>query len=306
MKVASIDIGTNSMRLLLAEYNKTILNRKKYIDTTRLGKGVDSNGYINDESMERNIESFTKFVNQAKDSDAEKIFAIGTSALRDSKNKEVFLSKAREKTGIEIEIIDGNLEADLGFFGVSMGVNTKGRILIVDIGGGSTEIVIGSKAEGILFRQSLDIGAVRLTEKFDVDDNNIEDKLEKMGEYIVKVLEPLKNIVMLHEVNTIIGIGGTITSAASIKQEMKCYDTNLVHNSKLTVLDVECMLKLLSSINLYDRKKVPGLQPGRADIILSGLNILIKVLKIFEGKEIVVSEYDNLEGLIYFKLNGRN
>lgn len=303
MKVASIDIGTNSMRLLLTDYNKSFKERKKYVDTTRLGKGVDKNGYISEESMNKNLDSLNKFVIQAKESEAEKIFAIGTSALRDSKNKDEFVNKAKQLTGIEVEIIDGNLEADLGFFGVSMGVESKGRILIVDIGGGSTELVIGSKAEGILYRQSLDIGAVRLTEKFNVDDVDTQVKLASMQKYIASVLEPIKDLIKMHEVSEIIGIGGTITSASSIKQEMKSYDTNLVHNSVLSYIDIDVMLKMLSSLTLCDRKKVLGLQPGRADIILSGLNILLQILKDFDANEIVVSEYDNLEGLIYYKLS---
>ncbi|WP_028829493.1 Ppx/GppA phosphatase family protein [Proteocatella sphenisci] len=303
MKIASIDIGTNSMRLLIADYNKTISNRKKTINTTRIGQGINKDGFISKDAINRNLDSFINFVNTAKTDNAEYIYAIGTSALRDSKNKEEFVELAKINTGIEIEIINGNTEAELGFYGVAMGVDDTEKLLIIDIGGGSTEFVVGSKQEGVIYKESIDIGAVRLTEKFKTKQDSDDVSLIEMTKYINSKISHLYKIITTYNIKKVIGIGGTITTASSINQNMKTYDTNKIHNSLLKVQDVEYMLNSLNQIPLRDRKKVVGLDPARADIIVSGLNILICILKCLNVTTVTVSEYDNLEGLMYYKLS---
>lgn len=303
MKIASIDIGTNSMRLLIADYDKHILNRKKYINTTRMGQGVNENGFISDEAIKRNVDSFIGFVNQAKEENAELIYAIGTSALRDSKNKEIFINEAKTHTGVDIEIINGNIEAELGFYGATLGLKDKHRVLIIDIGGGSTEFVIGSKDEGVIFRESIDIGAVRLTEGFHITDADTEKNLNKMTKHINKKISHLKDIIERHNIKTVIGIGGTITTASSINQNMQVYDTNKIHNSIIKKNDVKYILESLKLMKTNERKKVIGLEPSRADIILAGLNIFYNIMNSFNIDKVTVSEYDNLEGLIFYKLS---
>ncbi|MGB5823080.1 MAG: Ppx/GppA family phosphatase, partial [Proteocatella sp.] len=213
MKIASIDIGTNSMRLLIADYDKHIANRKKYVNTTRMGQGVNKNGFISNDAMKRNVDSFIDFVETAKGEHAERIYAIGTSALRDSKNKEEFIDIIKSHTGIEIEVINGSVEAELGFYGVTLGIEDRRRILILDIGGGSTEFVVGSKDEGVIYRESIDIGAVRLTEKFQITDENTDENLNEMTKYINKKIEHCSSIMQEYKIETVIGIGGTITTA---------------------------------------------------------------------------------------------
>lgn len=303
MKIASIDIGTNSMRLLIADYDKNLLNRKKYVNTTRIGQGVNESGEISEEAIERNVNSFIEFVNTAKNEKAEAIYAMGTSALRDSKNKEEFINKAKAQTGIDIEIINGNTEAELGFYGATLGLKDKHRVLIIDIGGGSTEFVIGSKDEGVIFRESIDIGAVRLTESFQITDTDTEKNLNKMTKHINKKIAHLKDILKMHNIKSVIGIGGTITTTSSINQNMQVYDTNKIHNSSLTLTDVKYILEALKVMKLDERKKVIGLEPSRADIILAGLNIFYNVLNSLKIDKVIVSEYDNLEGLIFYKLS---
>ncbi len=303
MKIASIDIGTNSMRLLIADYDKSILNRKKYINTTRIGQGVNESGEISEDAIERNINSFVEFVNTAKSEKAEFIYAMGTSALRDSKNKAEFIDKAKAQTGVDIEIINGNTEAELGFYGATLGLKDKHRVLIIDIGGGSTEFVIGSKDEGVIFRESIDIGAVRLTESFQITDTDKDKNLNKMTKHINKKIAHLNDILKIHNIKSVIGIGGTITTTSSINQNMQVYDTNKIHNSSLTRTDVKYILESLKVMNLDERKKVIGLEPSRADIILAGLNIFYNVLQSLKIDKVTVSEYDNLEGLIFYKLS---
>lgn len=300
MKVAGIDIGTNSMRLLLADFFTTqqaseFKNRSKEVKITRMGKGVDANRIIEPQTFQHNIESFEEFVEKARDKKAEQIFAIGTSALRDAKNGEDFVAVAEKNTGIKINIISGNLEAELGFYGVSQGVNENGRILIVDIGGGSTELVIGSQIEGIVFKKSINIGAVRLTDLFGED-------LNAMTKFIVSRVENFHDLIKRYAVKRIVGIGGTISTVSAINLSLARYDSDKVHNSKISIKEVEYILDSLAILNVEERKKVVGLQPERADIIVAGVNILLGLMNELEIRNITVSEYDNLEGLIYYYL----
>lgn len=303
MKIASIDIGTNSMRLLIADYDKHIANRKKYVNTTRMGQGVNENGFISGDAMKRNVDSFIDFVETAKEENAEQIYAIGTSALRDSKNKEEFIDIIKSHTGIEVEVVTGSVEAELGFYGVAMGIDETRRILILDIGGGSTEFVVGSKDEGVVYRESIDIGAVRLTEKFQISDENTDENLNIMTEYINGKIRHFSDIIEKYKIETVIGIGGTITTTSSINQKMKIYDTDKIHNSILEIDDIKYILDSLKNIKTVERKKIIGLNPNRADIILAGLNILYNVMCVLKASSIKVSEYDNLEGLMFYKLS---
>lgn len=301
MKVAGIDIGTNSMRLLLTDYllgsnvKQSFENREKEVTITRMGKGVDSNRMIEPKTFEYNLVTFEKYVSKARESDAEKIFAIGTSALRDAQNGQKFVEEAEKSTGIRIDIISGSLEAELGFYGVSQGVKENGRILIIDIGGGSTEFVVGSQIEGIVFRKSFDIGAVRLTELF-------KENIEDMKNCILLTIENLHDIIERYSVKKVVGIGGTITTVSAINSCLSLYDSDRVHNSEVSLSDAYAILKSLHALNLDERKKVIGLQPERADIIVAGVNILYSIMELMHINSITVSEYDNLEGLIYYYL----
>jgi len=167
MKVATVDIGTNSMRLLIADYDKNIIsNREKYVQITKMGKDVDANKRISAESISRNTNALENFVNMAKEQNCEKIKVIGTSALRDSVNREEFINEAMKKTGIEVEIISGEMEANLGFLGVKNLLDKKDYTLTIDIGGGSTEFILANNLGELIFSKSEDIGSVRMTEKF--------------------------------------------------------------------------------------------------------------------------------------------
>ena len=153
MKIGTIDIGTNSMRLLVADYkNNKIETRKKYVNTTRIGQGVDKDGYIIEEALERNLKALKEFSEICKKEECEEVYCMGTSALRDSKNGQEFVTRAKALTGIDVNIICGDEESNLGFMGVLQGTDgdKKEDILVLDIGGGSTEFIVGNE-EGIKF-----------------------------------------------------------------------------------------------------------------------------------------------------------
>ncbi len=302
MKVGAIDIGTNSMRLLIASWiDGKIQNRSKYINTTRIGQGVDKEGYINEDAVKRNINALREFKEICKKENCEKIFCIGTSALRDSKNRDYFINLAKKETNIDVEIISGKEESDLGFRGVLEGANQVDDILVIDIGGGSTEFIIGGK-EGIKFSKSENVGALRMTEKFLKKDLIDNKEFKEMEIFIKDELKETLEIIKNKKVSKIVGIGGTITSVSAINQELEVYSMEKIHNSKISLEETQNILQKLIKMTLNDKKTLKGLQPKRADIITAGVKILDIIMENLEKENIIVSEYDNLEGLVCQKL----
>lgn len=299
MKLASIDIGTNSMRLLIADYNNKFIGREKFVDITRIGRGVDQQGMISEEAMERNLRSLKNFVDKAREQACEEIFIMGTSALRDSKNREDFVQRAKKETGLPVDIISGEEEALLGFYGVSADLQEEGHVLIVDIGGGSTEFILGEKKQGILFTKSENIGSVRLSEKFVASDPPAPEELETMSRFIRRTIEETIALIRTYPIKKLIGIGGTATSVSSMVQQLEIYDSDKVHQSLIFQEEIESLFQETIRKTLQERMQIPGLQPERADVIIAGMNILRVIMDSLSMREIVISEYDNLEGLIY-------
>ena len=300
MKIGTIDIGTNSMRLLIGEYkNNKIENRKKYINTTRIGQGVDQEGYITEEAMERNLKALKEFVDICKENNCEKVYCMGTSALRDSKNGDHFVKRAKNLTNIDVKIICGEEESNLGFMGVLEGAggDKSEDIFVLDIGGGSTEFIVGNE-DGIKFCKSENVGALRMTEKFITTDPINEDEFNQMGDFIEKTISNTLDKIKHMNISKLVGIGGTITSLSAMNQQLEVYSMEKVHNSVVTKKELEKILQNLKKMTLNDKKTIKGLQPKRADIITSGVKILNIIMEKLEFEEIMISEYDNLEGLM--------
>lgn len=304
MRFATIDIGTNSMRLLLSEYeNNEFKKREKLINTTRMGQGIDSSGFIVEEAMDRNLVALKNFKEEAEKFGADKISCIGTAALRNASNKMEFVERAR-KLGMEIEIIPGEEEARLGYIGVVGGVEIEELALILDIGGGSTEFILGDNKE-IYYRKSVDIGALRLTERFvektpETDEivSKIEDCIKTaIGDTIEEIKKKIKDNSKKIKLD-LVGIGGTITSVSAINQNLKVYSMEKVHNSKVSISQLNTQIEEIRKKELKQRMKIDGLQPKRAEIILSGELILKAIMEELEIDEIKISEYDNLEGMV--------
>lgn len=302
MKIGTIDIGTNSMRLLIAEYiDGNLVNRKKYVNTTRIGQGVDEQGYIREDAIERNIKALEEFSSICKEEECKNVYCMGTSALRDSKNKDIFVNLAKEKSGIDVDIIDGEKESHLGFIGVLQGLEKTEEILVIDIGGGSTEFIIGDK-DGIRFSKSENVGALRMTEKFLKQDPINENEFKDMSCFISNEIKDTLEYIKNDNVKKLVGIGGTITSLSAMNQELEVYSMEKIHNSRITLKQIEFILQNLKKMTLSDKKTLKGLQPKRADIITAGVEILHTIMKNLEIDEITVSEYDNLEGLMCQKI----
>ena len=301
MKIGTIDIGTNSMRLLIADYiDGKIENRKKYVNTTRIGQGVDENGYISDDAIKRNIDALKDFADMCREEECMSIYCMGTSALRDSKNGQEFVKIAKQETGIDVDIISGKEESNLGFKGVLEGIDGSEEILVIDIGGGSTEFIIGD-TNGINFAKSENVGALRMTEKFLMTDPIDENEFEHMSKFIEDEILSTLEIIKEREINKLVGIGGTITSLSAINQELEVYSMEKIHNSQVSKKEIEIILQNLKKMTLNDKKNLKGLQPKRADIITAGVKILNIIMEKLEIESIYVSEYDNLEGLMCHK-----
>ena len=248
MKIGTIDIGTNSMRLLIADYiDGNLVNRKKYVNTTRIGQGVDEQGYIREDAIERNIKALEEFSSICKEEGCKKVYCMGTSALRDSKNKDIFVNLAKENAGIDVDIIDGEKESHLGFIGVLQGLEKEEEILVIDIGGGSTEFIIGDK-DGIKFAKSENVGALRMTEKFlkedPVNENEFKDMSNFISNEIKYTLEHIKN----DKVKKLVGIGGTITSLSAMNQELEVYSMEKIHNSEVSIKNIKDILQNLKQM----------------------------------------------------------
>lgn len=291
-----IDIGTNSCRLFIAEVMKTekgidILNELiKEVEIVKLGEGVNENHFLKEEAIERTVECLKKYKETADKYNVKELKAFATSATRDAENREKFMKKVRE-LGIEIKCISGEEEAKLNFLGNSLVFND--RILVIDIGGGSTEFTLGKNNE-IDFIKSIDIGAVRATEKFFSQDDYSQENIEKCKEWVRKNIEEIKKIK--NEEFKAVGVAGTATTQISVKKEMKIYDSQQVHMSKISVKELEENLELFISKSIEERKEIIGLEPKRADVIIAGTIILITILKELNKEKIIVSESDNLTG----------
>lgn len=293
-----IDIGTNSCRLFIAELENTSEGKKikrelvKDVEIVKLGEGVNKTHNLNPNAIKRTLDCLKKYKEKASSYGVENIRAFATSAVRDAENREVFLQEVL-KLGIKIECISGKTEATLNFLGNSLVF--KDRILVVDIGGGSTEFTLG-KDKTIDFIQSINIGAVRATEKFFSDNDYSEEKLEKCKAWIRKNLEILKTIK--DRDFKLIGVAGTATTQISVRDKMEIYDSSKVHMATLTLDELKENLSLFLSKNFEERKNIIGLEEKRADVIIAGTLILLTILEELNQDKIIISESDNLSGAI--------
>jgi exopolyphosphatase/guanosine-5'-triphosphate,3'-diphosphate pyrophosphatase len=291
------------MRVLIAEVkNGEIIKSFKDLETTRMGEGVDQTGQLTQGAIERNLEALKKFTSLVRCEGIIYMPVIATSAVRDAKNKDIFLQRARQEVGVDVDVIEGDREARLGFSGVMKGLREKGEsILVVDIGGGSTEFILGNENE-IQYMISHNVGAVRMTEKCVQNDPPLSQDIRRLEEEIDQVILPTIAKLKEMKIDRVIGIGGTATTIAAVHLKLEVYDRDKVHNAYIGLDDVRNVLERFLSVPLVERKKIQGLHPKRADVISAGALILDRILTQLRMDGLSVSEYDNLEGLIFEQL----
>ncbi len=299
MRLASIDIGTNSVRLMVVEKRESCL-KTLYRGTkiTRLGEGVNKKQVLSDSAIERTILVLKEYKEIVEDYGAEKIKVAATSAMRDSKNALVFIGKVKKEVGLNVGILTGKEEAECSFLGATYGYQQDYQsILVIDIGGGSTELILGSPGclEEIF---SLNIGSVRLTEMFVKHDPPLESEIRLIEDYVCSVGKKSFESIGKKKDLFCMGLAGTITTLSAISQRMEIYDSERIHGSKLSFSEIKKILNYLLSKNLTERKNIAGLESGRVDIIIAGAVILKEVMRNLALEEIIVSECDILDGLI--------
>ena len=283
-RVAAVDLGTNSTRLLVADVEAGRLEEvERRLAITRLGEGVDERGRLLPVPVARVRNVLSEFRREAESLGVERVLAVATSAVRDAENGEAFLGEVEWSYGFATRLLDGGEEAALAFRGVSVERVLPAGTLVLDVGGGSTELSVDGRDA-----VSLDVGSVRLTERFLVSDPPAAEELETAATYVRSLLPALRP-------TGAIGVAGTITSLAAL--ELGAYDPELVHGFVLTRRSVEAQLQRLAALPVEERRELPGLEPGRAPVIVSGALIVREVLRAYDLDELEVSEHDLLDGV---------
>lgn len=299
-RIAAIDIGSNSTRLLLADVSASgeidEISRESIV--TRLADGVDASGALDDAAMQRVFEAIATYRDAWTAAGADVVGGVATSAVREAANGVLFAAEVNELFDAGIEVIGGDEEAELTFAGASSGgaIGGSGRALVVDIGGGSTEFIVGDDGE-LSFHVSTQIGAVRQSERFLHSDPPTTEELAAMATEVSRRIEEAVPAEFRRGIDRAFGVAGTPTVLASVDQALEVFDPWKVHDYAITREACEAMLTRLSSLPLAERRGVTGLHPDRAPTIVAGAAILLSTIKTFDIPSIAVSEHDILYGI---------
>ncbi|MBM4795508.1 Ppx/GppA family phosphatase [Streptomyces sioyaensis] len=308
-RVAAIDCGTNSIRLLVADADPATgelkdLDRRMQI--VRLGQGVDRTGRLAPEALERTFAACREYAAVIKGLGAEQVRFVATSASRDAENREDFVNGVVGILGVEPEVITGDQEAEFSYTGATKELSGRTDLaqpfLVVDIGGGSTEFVLGDGA--VRAARSVDVGCVRMTERHLVHEGAISDpptdgQIAAIKADVSSALDRAEETVPLREAATLVGLAGSVTTVAAIALGLKQYDSEAIHHSRLSLAQVrEITGRLLSSTHA-ERAAIPVMHPGRVDVIAAGALVLLSIMERTGAGEVVVSEHDILDGIAW-------
>lgn len=281
-RVAAVDLGTNTTRLLVADVDgKTLETVERREQITSLGEGVDRRRRLLPAPIARVRNCLVAYRREAERLGAERVLAVATSAVRDAENGEAFLGEVEWSYGFATRLLDGNEEALWTFRGVAAGRGLQEDTLVVDIGGGSTELIVGGPG-GVRFHRSLDVGSVRLTERF-------ADDVAACSAFVGEALPEL-------QASRAIGVAGTVANLASLDLCLAEHDAQRTDGHRLPLAGVTSQLERLAALPLEERRRVPGLEPDRAPVIVAGAVILREVLARYGLAEIEVSGHDLLDG----------
>jgi exopolyphosphatase/guanosine-5'-triphosphate,3'-diphosphate pyrophosphatase len=296
MRVAIVDIGTNSTRLLVADVEEgRVRELERRSTVTRLGRGVDTSGQLSADAIDDVCEAVGDYIAVYEELGVDRVTAIATSAVRDAANSAVFLAELRERFALDARILDGAAEARLTYSGACTERPPCEKTLVCDIGGGSTELVIGDGPD-VGFYASLQAGVVRHTERYITHDPPEAAELEELADDVRSLIAGALEGAALAQANEGIGVAGTPTSLAAIDQGLDPYDPGRVHGYVLPLTSIQRMLSELASMPLVERLEVKGLHRGRAPTIVAGVVILVQVMRAFGLDRIEVSEHDILWG----------
>ncbi|HEY7874787.1 MAG TPA: Ppx/GppA phosphatase family protein [Actinomycetota bacterium] len=297
MRVAAIDVGTNSTRLLVAEASADgfrPLDRRMTI--TRLGEGVDRRRAFVPEALERTLATIAEYAAACGEYSVERLRVTGTSAVRDARNRDAFFEGVRTLTGADPEVLSGEAEAAATFLGTISDLPDAADVLVVDIGGGSTELIAGRTTPERLV--SLDLGCVRMFEKHLHGDPPAAEELAALRAEVTAALGDVRERLAVPAGARMVGVAGTVTQLATLNAGLPVYDPDVTHHAVLSHGDVRRLARRLETLPYEKRSRVKGLEPGRVDVIVAGAEILTCVMETFDAAEILVSERDILDGLV--------
>jgi len=292
MRVGAVDMGTNSTRLLVADVRDADLDEvERLLEITRLGDRVDTDGRLADASMERVHAVLDRYAARARELDAERVVATATSAVRDAANGSEFLAEVRRRHGFETRLLSGREEAELTYRGVTSRLDAVPGTLVCDIGGGSTELVLGGP-DGVVDATSLDIGCVRMSERCLHSDPPSAAEVAALRDAAARLLPEH----LTSRAAKLVGVAGTITTLATIDLDLEREVPELIDGHRLTQATVEALLARLAALPLAARRGVRGLMPERAPTIVAGTAIAAEVMRAAGAGEVTVSERDILHG----------
>jgi exopolyphosphatase/guanosine-5'-triphosphate,3'-diphosphate pyrophosphatase len=295
-RVAVVDMGTNSTRLLVADIGEgvvTELERRSRV--TGLGRGVDLSRQLCSEAIEDVCETVASYIELYEGLGVERVTAIATSAVRDAENADAFLAELRERFALDSRILDGTEEARLTYLGATTSRDGADGALVIDIGGGSTELIVGT-GSAVTSSTSLQAGTVRHTERYLRSDPAGTAELEDLAADVGALIDDEIPAAERPRASRAIAVAGTPTALAAIDLELDPYNPEAVQGHRLSLAAIQRMFSELSSMTLAERCELKGLQPGRAPTIVAGVVILIQVMRAFKLGEIEVSEHDILYG----------
>jgi len=302
--VAAIDVGTNSIRLLVAEEDDGDLAEvARDMVITRLGTGVDRAGRFDPEALARTLAVLRRYARQARALGADRFHVGATSAARDAANRDELLAAIEAETGTGPEVLTGEREAGLSFLGATSGLDAEPPFLVFDIGGGSTELAIGEV--GPAAAVSVDVGSVRLTERVRPQDPPTRDDLVRLREEAARGLAAAEVVVPPGRATTLVGVSGTTTTVQALALGLGAYDPDAIHRTVLARADVERVAADLARMTTAERAALPVMARGREDVIVAGATILAEILDRWGFEACLVSERDILDGLALEALTRR-
>ncbi|GLX54280.1 hydrolase [Streptomyces hygroscopicus subsp. hygroscopicus] len=306
-RVAAIDCGTNSIRLLVADADPRtgeLVELDRRMTIVRLGQGVDRTGRLAPEALERTFAACREYAEVIKEHGAERLRFVATSASRDAENRDDFVRGVLDILGVEPEVITGDQEAEFSFTGATAELTGRTDLarpyLVVDIGGGSTEFVVGD--DRVRAARSVDIGCVRMTERHlvhggEVSDPPTEEQIAAIRADIEAALDLAEQTVPLREARTLVGLAGSVTTVSAIAQDLPDYDSARIHHSRVSRARVREITERLLHSTHAERAAIPSLHPGRVDVIGAGSLVLLAIMERTGAEEVVVSEHDILDGI---------
>ena len=295
-RVAAVDVGTNSVRLLVAERDGDGLRPVERLMTiTRLGAGVDATGHLDDAALERTLSCLAGYAQRWNDLGAERVRISATSAVRDAADRDRFFDGTKARTGAPAQVLTGEQEARTAFLGATASVGGEPPFLVLDIGGGSTEFILGTTGpEAMTSRQ---LGCVRLTERTITLDPPSGEDLERATTVIDAELDAVEEIVPASRAQTLIGVAGTVTTIAALHLDLPSYQADAIHGTRVPAGDVARIAGELARMTSAQRRELGPMAPGREDVIVAGALILRRVVERFGFADVLTSESDILDGL---------